>query len=82
MKYIKGTSNVGLWHPKGSLCYLVSYLDSDNEWSKTNRKSTSGACHILVNALVSWHFKKHICISLSSAEARYIVTGSCYAQVL
>ncbi|XP_050901784.1 uncharacterized mitochondrial protein AtMg00810-like [Lathyrus oleraceus] len=43
MKYLKGTSNVGLWYPKGC---------------KTDRKSTSGTCYIFGNALVSWPCKK------------------------
>ncbi|XP_050888805.1 secreted RxLR effector protein 161-like [Lathyrus oleraceus] len=58
MKHLKGTMNVSLWYPKGSICDLVGYSDSDYEGCKTNRKSTSGTCHILGNALVSWACKK------------------------
>ncbi|XP_050891644.1 secreted RxLR effector protein 161-like [Lathyrus oleraceus] len=52
MKYLKGTTNVGLWYPKGSICNLVGYSDADYAGCKTDRKSTSGTCHILENALV------------------------------
>ncbi|CAI8597397.1 unnamed protein product [Vicia faba] len=52
MKYLKGTTNVGLWHPKGSVCNLVGYYDADDVGCKTDRKSTSGTCHIFGNALV------------------------------
>ncbi|XP_058758409.1 uncharacterized protein LOC131631655 [Vicia villosa] len=38
---------------------------------KTDCKSTSGTCHILGNALVSWSCKKQACASLSTAEAEY-----------
>ncbi|KAK2390888.1 putative mitochondrial protein [Trifolium repens] len=58
MKYLKGTTNVGLWYPKGSTCDLVGYSDSDYAGCKTDRKSTSGTCHILGNSLVSWSCKK------------------------
>lgn len=82
MKYLKGTPNVGLWYPKGSLCELVGYSDSDYAGCKTDRKSTSGTCHILGNALVSWSCKKQACVALSTAEAEYIAAGNCCAQVL
>ena len=54
MKYLKGKTNVRLWYPKGSVCNLIGYSDADYAGCKTNRKSTSGTCHILGNALVSW----------------------------
>ncbi|XP_050876401.1 secreted RxLR effector protein 161-like [Lathyrus oleraceus] len=47
MKYLKGTTNVGLWYPKGSICKLVGYSDADYAGGKIDRKSTSGTCHIL-----------------------------------
>lgn len=28
MKYLKGTKNVSLWYPKGSICDLIGYSDS------------------------------------------------------
>ncbi|XP_058785565.1 uncharacterized mitochondrial protein AtMg00810-like [Vicia villosa] len=58
MKYLKGTMNVGLWYPKGSVCDLLGYSDADYAGCKTNRKNKSGTCHILGNALVSWSCKK------------------------
>lgn len=82
MKYLKGTTNVGQWYPKGSICDLVGYSDSDYAGCKTERKSTSGTCHILWNALVSWACKKQACVALSTAKAEYIEAGSCYAQIL
>ncbi|XP_050918969.1 secreted RxLR effector protein 161-like [Lathyrus oleraceus] len=53
MKYLKGTKNVGLWYPKGSICNLVGYPDADYAGSKIDRKSTSDICQFLGNALVS-----------------------------
>ena len=48
-------------------------------WTK---KSTSGTCHLLGSSLISWHSKKQACVALSTAEAEYIVVGSCCAQIL
>ncbi|XP_050914986.1 secreted RxLR effector protein 161-like [Lathyrus oleraceus] len=82
MKYLKGTTNVGLWYPKGSIYNLVGHSDIDYVGSKTDRKSTSGTCHILGNALVSWACKKQACVALSIAEVEYIELGRCCAQIL
>ncbi|XP_050920088.1 secreted RxLR effector protein 161-like [Lathyrus oleraceus] len=82
MKYLKGTTNVGLWYPNGSICNLIGYSDADYAGCKTDRKRTSGTWHILGNALVSWACKKQACVALSMAEAEYIAAGSCYAQII
>jgi len=59
---------------------LVSYSNSDFAGCKLNRKSMSGTCHLLGSSLISWHSKKQACVALSTAEAEYIVAGSCCAQ--
>ncbi|XP_050908075.1 uncharacterized mitochondrial protein AtMg00240-like [Lathyrus oleraceus] len=64
MKYLKGTTNVNLWYRKGSICDLVGYSDSDYAGCKTDRKSTSGTCHILGNALVSWAARNKLTLLL------------------
>lgn len=82
VKYLKGTTNVGLWYPKGSICDLVGFSDSDYAGCKTDHKSASGTCHILGNALVSWSCKKQVCVALSTAEVEYIAAISCWAQII
>lgn len=69
MKYLKGTTKIGLWYLKGSVCDLIDYSDSDYAGCKTDRKSTSNTCHILGNALVSWSCKRQACVDISKAEA-------------
>ncbi|XP_058745856.1 uncharacterized mitochondrial protein AtMg00810-like [Vicia villosa] len=44
MKYLKGTMNVGIWYPKGSVCNILGYSDADYTGCKIDRKSTSGTC--------------------------------------
>ena len=45
-------------------------------------KSTSGGCFFLGNNLVSWFSKKQNCVSLSTAEAEYIASGSSCSQLV
>ncbi|KAK2435258.1 hypothetical protein QL285_020332 [Trifolium repens] len=82
LKYLKGTSNFGLWYSKGNDCSLVGYSDSDFAGCKLDRKSTSGTCHLFCNSLVSWHSKKQVSVALSTAEAEYVAAGSCCSQIL
>jgi len=82
LKYLKGTTNVGLWYPSHSPIHLIRYSDSDFAGCKLDRKSTSGTYHLLGSSLISWHKKKQACEALSTAEAEYIAVGSCCAQIL
>ena len=82
LKYLKGTTNVGLWYPSHYPIHLIGYSDSDFAGCKLDRKSTSGTCHLLGSSLISWHSKKQACVALSTAEVEYIAAGSCCAQIL
>ena len=48
----------------------------------TTVKVHLGGFFYLGNCLVSWHSKKQNCVSLSTVEAEYIVTGSNCTQLL
>jgi len=82
LKYLKGTSFVGLWYPSHSPIHLIGYSDSNFAGCKLDRNSTSGTCHLLGLSLISWHSKKQACVALSTVEAEYIAAGSCCAQIL
>ena len=58
------------------------YMRGVTTGDKVDRKSTSGTCQFLGRFLVSWSNKKQNSVSLSTAEAEYIVAGSCCAQLL
>nr|GEX26995.1 hypothetical protein [Tanacetum cinerariifolium] len=44
LRYIKGTSYLGLWYPKGTILETIIYADSDHAGDYVDRKSTSGLC--------------------------------------
>ena len=68
-RYLKGTTEFGLWYPKGNELTLVSYTDADWAGSIDDRKSTSGPTLYLGDCLVSWSSKKQPLVSLSTVEA-------------
>jgi hypothetical protein len=57
-------------------------LDSDYVGCKIDRKSILGTYQLLERSLVSWYSKKQNSVVLSTAEAEYVFTGSCRAQLL
>ena len=81
-RYLKGTSSVGLWYPKTKSFDLIGYSDADFAGCKVDRKRTSGTCHFLGKALLSWFSKKQNSVALSTTEAEYIAAGRCCAQIL
>ena len=58
LRYLKGTTDYGLWYPKGNNLDLYAFIDADWAGCVDDRKSTSGAAFYLGGCLVSWLSKK------------------------
>ena len=69
LKYLKGTTQYGLWYPQGNHLDLYAFTDADWEGFVDDRKSTSGETFYLGGCMVSWCSKKQSIVSLSTAEA-------------
>ena len=82
IKYVKTTTQFGVWYSKDTSDVLAGYSDADQTRNADDRKSTSRVCFYVGNNLVSWMSKKQNSISLSTAEAEYIAAGSCCTQLL
>ena len=53
IRYLKRTSNLGLWYSKDSSLNLIRFSDADYEGYKIDRKSTSDTCQFLGSNLIS-----------------------------
>jgi len=82
LRYLKGTTEYGLWYPKGNNLIIQAFRDADWAGSIDDRKSTSGGEFYLGGCLISWLSKKKISISLSTTEAEYILVAACCTQIL
>ncbi|XP_059289347.1 secreted RxLR effector protein 161-like [Lycium ferocissimum] len=58
LRYLKGTSELGLWYPRGSNFNLVGYTDADYAGCMVDRESTIGMAHFMGSCLISWATKK------------------------
>lgn len=71
LRYIKGTSSLGLHLCATSTTSITAYTDADWAGCPDTRRSTSGFAIFLGDALVSWSSKRQTTVSRSSAEAEY-----------
>ncbi|GJW51904.1 retrovirus-related pol polyprotein from transposon TNT 1-94 [Tanacetum coccineum] len=81
-RYIKGTTHLGLWYPKGTGIETVVYADSDHAGDYVDRKSTSGICTFVGCCLTSWFSKKQTDLAISTTEAEYISARKACQQAL
>ncbi|GJS13603.1 hypothetical protein Tco_0408075 [Tanacetum coccineum] len=81
-KYIKGTSQLGLWYPKRTGVETIIYADYDHARDYVDRKSTSGVCTFMRYCLTSWFSKKQTALDISTTEAEYVSAGKSCQQAL
>ena len=60
LRYLKHTTNVGLWYPNGAKFELVGYSNSDYAGCKVERKSTSGNVNYWEDHLYLGHQRSKI----------------------
>ncbi|GJU80954.1 copia protein [Tanacetum coccineum] len=81
-RYIKGTTHLGLWYPKGTGIETVVYADSDYAGDYVDQNSTSGICTCVGCCLTSWFSKKQTALAISTTEAKYVSAGKACQQAL
>nr|GEW74587.1 retrovirus-related Pol polyprotein from transposon TNT 1-94 [Tanacetum cinerariifolium] len=81
-RYIRGTSHLGLWYPKGTGIEIIVYDDSDHAGDYVGSKSTSGVCTLMGCCLTSWFAKKQTALAISTTEAEYVSVGKACQQAL
>ncbi|GJY19373.1 retrovirus-related pol polyprotein from transposon TNT 1-94 [Tanacetum coccineum] len=82
LRYIRGTSHLGLWYPKGTGIETVVYANSDHTGDYVDRKSTSGVCTFMGCCLTSWFTKKQTALAISTTEAEYVSARKTCQQAL
>ncbi|GJV08547.1 hypothetical protein Tco_1346203 [Tanacetum coccineum] len=81
-RYIKGTTHLGLWYPKGTGVETSFYVDSDHARDYVDRKSTSIVCTFMGCCLTSWFSKKQTALAISTTEAEYVSARKAFQQAL
>ena len=76
LRYLKGTSNLGLIYREDTPGIITGYSDADWAGDVGDRKSTSGYVFLLGGAAISWKSSKQTCVALSTTEAEYIALSA------
>ncbi|KAL0463707.1 UNVERIFIED_CONTAM: Retrovirus-related Pol polyprotein from transposon RE2 [Sesamum latifolium] len=81
VRYLKGSPTMGLFFPSSSSFQLRAFCDADWASCSDSRRSLTGFCVFLGDALVSWKTKKQPTVSRSSAEAEYRSMGATVCEL-
>ncbi|GJU25848.1 retrovirus-related pol polyprotein from transposon TNT 1-94 [Tanacetum coccineum] len=81
-RYIKGTTHLGLWYPKGTGIETIVYANFDHAGDYVDRKSTSGVCTFMGCCLTLWFSKKQTALAISTTEAEYVSASKACQQAL
>ena len=82
LRYLKGTTEFGIFYKKRGDDELAAYTDNDYAGDLEGRKSTSGYVFLLSSRAVSWSSRKQPVVSLSTTEAEFIAAASCACQAV
>ncbi|GKD33409.1 hypothetical protein Tco_1248918 [Tanacetum coccineum] len=81
-RYIKGTTHLGLWYPKGTGVQTIVYVDSDHAGDYVDRKITSNVRTFMGCFLISWFSKKQTTLAISTTKAEYVSARKACQQAL
>jgi hypothetical protein len=81
LKYIKQTPVQGILLLSIGALQLRAFCDADWARCKDMRRSVTGYCILLGEALVSWRTKKHTTISSSNAKAEYCFMATTCCEI-
>jgi hypothetical protein len=88
LRYIAGTSKLGVFYPRKGDEKLIGYTDSDLAGDLDSRKSTSRVIFFFGKSPICWQSGKQRVVAMLSCEAEYIVAaagacqGVCLARLL
>ena len=71
LRYLKGTSGLGITYRWTGKLDLILYTDSDFAGSRVDYRSTTGYCTILSGNLVTWRSKKQSVASKSTTGLNF-----------
>jgi hypothetical protein len=74
-RYLKYTTEFGIWYYASSSLNLVGFFYADFAGCGIDQKSTSESCHFLGSSLVCWPSWKQSLVAQSTTKAEYVATA-------
>ena len=82
LRYLKGTSEYGLWYRQTDEVKLHGFTDANWAGSPTDRKSTSGGIFSIGSTVGSWYSRKQRSVALSLVEAEYMAVSQATCEAM
>ncbi|QRV85528.1 Copia-like polyprotein/retrotransposon [Ceratobasidium sp. AG-Ba] len=82
LRYLKGTSNLGIVYHRSSDLKLLGYVDADYAGDKNTSRSTTGWAFLLAGGVIAYSSRKQPTISLSSTKAEYVADASAARELI
>jgi histone deacetylase 1/2 len=82
LRYLRGTTGMGLSITKTSAPLLSAFSDADWAGNPDDRRSTGGFTIFFGENLISWGSRKHPTVSRSSTEAEYKEIANATAELI
>jgi histone deacetylase 1/2 len=82
LRYLRGTTGMGLSITKTSAPLLSAFSDADWAGNPDDRRSTGGFTIFFGENLISWGSRKHPTVSRSSTEAKYKEIANATAELI
>ena len=82
LRYLRGTTEYGLWYRWKEGVKLQGFTDVDWAGSPSDRKSPSGGIFSIILGTISWYSRKQRSVALSSAEAKYLTANQATCEAI
>eukprot|EP00253_Pinus_taeda_P030903 PITA_30903 len=82
LRYLRGTSQCGLWYKQTEGVKLQGFTDADWARSPSDQKSTSRGIFNLGSVAVSWYSRKQRSVALNSTEAEYMAASQATCEAI
>ncbi|XP_030551856.1 secreted RxLR effector protein 161-like [Rhodamnia argentea] len=82
LRYLRGTTNYGIWYQPSAMAKLIGYTDSDWAGSADDRRSTTNYAFTLGFEIFSWASKNQESVAQSTMEVEYVATATTTSQAI
>ncbi|KAD0566083.1 hypothetical protein E3N88_44065 [Mikania micrantha] len=82
LRYLKGTTKLGLMYQRGASGGLLGYSESSFSADRDDGKSTTGMIFFYGSRPITWNSQKQATVALSSCEAEFMVASTAACQAI
>lgn len=82
LKYIKGTTDMGIQFESGIELKMCGYSDADYAGDVETRRSTSGYVFMFGNSTTSWGSERQKSVALSTTESEYMAAAHAMKELV